>query len=291
MELTVRVPGSCGELVQGTEQGNPFLVTCPINCYTTVRVSDAFTGIHGLGRKSLAALESVLTQLGQEEFPWGMRLVSELPHGKGMASSSADIAATAAAAALAFGKNLLPAELMAIAVAIEPTDGIFYPGCVKMNQLTGEVLDTYPELPALQFSIFDTGGTVDTRHYHAHPELAVLNAANEPQITEALCQLERGRHGDEAALAGAASLSALANQAILPKERLPELLQEVRQLGALGVNAAHSGTVIGVLWSADQPAADMQAAEQRLRQHHPELHFLRRATLISGGVCGGIVDR
>ena len=63
---------------------------------------------------------------------------------------------------------LLSAELMAIAVAIEPTDGIFCSGCVKMNQLTGEVLAAYPELPALQLSIFDTGGTVDTEHYHEH---------------------------------------------------------------------------------------------------------------------------
>ena len=284
MELTVRVPGSCGELVQGTEQGRPFLVTCPINCYTTVRVSDTFTGIYGLGRKSLTALESVMTQLGQEEFPWGLRLVSELPHGKGMASSSADIAATAAAAALAFGKPLLSAELMAIAVAIEPTDGIFCSGCVKMNQLTGEVLAAYPELPALQLSIFDTGGTVDTEHYHEHPELTRRNAANEPRISEALRQLERGRCGNVTALAEAASLSALANQAILSKACLPELLQEVRQLGALGVNTAHSGTVIGVLWAPDQAEADMQAAEQQLREHYSELHFLRRARLMSGGV-------
>ena len=62
-------------------------------------------------------------------------------------------------------------------------------------------------------------------------------------------------------------------------------------MAAVGVYAAHSGTVLGVLWSADQLAADLQEAEQQLRQNHPELHFLRRATLISGGVCGGIVDR
>lgn len=284
MELTVRVPGSCGELVQGTEQGRPFLVTCPINCYTTVRVSDAFTGIHGLGRKSQAALAAVLARLGQAAFPWGLRLVSELPHGKGMASSSADIAATAAAVSLAFGQQLSPEEIMAIAVSIEPTDGVFYPGCIKMNQLTGEVLAAYPELPALQLSIFDTGGVVDTWHYHAHPDLAACNAASEPQIMEALGCLERGRNGDAAALAEAAALSALANQTILPKAGLPELLLEVRRLGALGVNAAHSGTVIGVLWPADQPAADLQAAKQQLRRSHPELQFLRHAAIISGGV-------
>ncbi len=33
MELIVRVPGSCGEIMQGYWQGEPFLVTCPIDRY------------------------------------------------------------------------------------------------------------------------------------------------------------------------------------------------------------------------------------------------------------------
>ena len=37
--IKVKVPGSCGEIVQGTESGRPFLITCPINCYTEVRVT------------------------------------------------------------------------------------------------------------------------------------------------------------------------------------------------------------------------------------------------------------
>ena len=65
MELTVRVPGSCGELLQGMKAGNPFLVTCPVGSYTTVRISDTLAGIHGLGRKSLMALEKTLTSLGK----------------------------------------------------------------------------------------------------------------------------------------------------------------------------------------------------------------------------------
>ena len=38
MELIVRVPGSCGEIMQGYWQGEPFLVTCPIDRYSTVTV-------------------------------------------------------------------------------------------------------------------------------------------------------------------------------------------------------------------------------------------------------------
>ena len=35
---TVAVPGTCGELVQGVVDGTSFLVTCPVNLYSTVSV-------------------------------------------------------------------------------------------------------------------------------------------------------------------------------------------------------------------------------------------------------------
>jgi len=38
MVIRVKVPGSCGELLQGTKNGKPFLLTCPINQYSTVLI-------------------------------------------------------------------------------------------------------------------------------------------------------------------------------------------------------------------------------------------------------------
>ena len=64
MELTVRVPGSCGELVQGWLRGEPFLVTCPIDRYTRVRVSGELQGLRGLGEKARRALGLTLNTLG-----------------------------------------------------------------------------------------------------------------------------------------------------------------------------------------------------------------------------------
>ena len=84
-EVTVRVPGSCGELLQGWHAGEPFLVTCPIARYTTVRASATLQGLVGLGEKSRRALQLYLRGAGIEKLPFGMRLTSELPRGKGMA--------------------------------------------------------------------------------------------------------------------------------------------------------------------------------------------------------------
>ncbi|SFT83027.1 L-threonine kinase [Selenomonas sp. GACV-9] len=281
MEITVRVPGSCGELLQGELQGEPFLVTCPIGCYTTVRVSDAFTGIHGLGRKSLMALEKTLTSLGKEELPWGIQLTSDLPRGKGMASSSADIAATVAAVALAFGYEPYLDEIMRLAVEIEPTDGVFCPGVVRINHMDGRMLAGYRGLPAFRISVYDTGGEVDTLLYHANMEDSVA----EEKSLAALTQFELGvKTHDADLIAAAATASALAHQQLLPKEGLEDFLAASRRFGALGINVAHSGTVIGVLWPADWTDRQLQQAEAELSGKFPSLTHLLQSRLQSGGI-------
>ena len=281
MDLTVRVPGSCGELLQGMKAGNPFLVTCPVGSYTTVRISDALSGIHGLGRKSLMALEKTLTSLGKEELPWGLSLESSLPRGKGMASSSADIAATVAAVALAFDYRTYPEEIMRLAASIEPTDGIFYPQVVCINHMNGDWLASYQDLPAFRISIFDTGGVVDTLRYHEQ----VKDDGGKNRSAEALALFEKGWQAqDEALIAEAAVMSALNNQPLLYKAGLEELLAFAREQGALGINIAHSGTVIGVLWPEHFPDASLQLATRAIRHRFPNLVLMMQTRLQSGGV-------
>ena len=281
MEFTVRVPGSCGELIQGRAGGEPFLVTCPIGCYTTVRVSDCFHGIEGLGRKSLLAMERTLRKFGKEEFPWGLRLESELPRGKGMASSSADIAATIAAVSLAFASLPHPAEILRLAANIEPTDGVFCPDVVRLNHITGQILASYKGLPAFRISVYDTGGEVDTICYHERTD----ERLRKQDSAEELALFEQGCRGKDAALiAQAATLSARNNQKLLPKEKLEELLDFACTQGALGVNVAHSGTVIGVLWPEDFPDWKLVQAESAVRQHFPSLTLLTRTRLRGGGI-------
>ena len=95
MKIVVKMRGTCGELAQGFYRGEPILITCPIEKFSTVTISDEFAGVEGLGEKSLAMLDKVLKIFGATNFKFGVRLTSELPRGKGMASSSADLAASA----------------------------------------------------------------------------------------------------------------------------------------------------------------------------------------------------
>jgi L-threonine kinase len=134
MDIKVRAPGACGELVQGTIDGQPFLITCPVDMYTEVGVSADATCTANKDDKQQAAIKRTLEFL---KVPGYYKAVvkSELPVGKGMASSSADISACCQAVALKTGKCLSADEIADIALAIEPTDGIFYPGIMLFDHI------------------------------------------------------------------------------------------------------------------------------------------------------------
>ena len=282
VQIRVTVPGSCGELVQGTVRGVPFLITCPVNIFTRVIVSTAEPGGHsGLGRKSQLALARTLEYLGVDSFPFHIRLKSELPIGKGMASSSADIAAVCIAAAATFGETLTADEISRLAAGVEPTDGIFFPGVVRMNQMTGKCFESFGELPALQIAAFDCGGAVDTLSFHERADLGSLNRQNEALVSEALTIFQKNPTAE--GIAEAATKSALANQSILYKDNLEKLVADVKEMGALGINAAHSGTVIGVLFAPDGKQAVIDKVVDNLMLRYHRLRFLQQMKLISGG--------
>lgn len=281
MRIEVKVPGSCGELVQGTAAGVPFLVTCPVNLYTRVIISNGPQRLSGLGSKAQAALHRTLDYLGMDRFPFAMDLQSQLPCGKGMASSSADIAAVCLGTAAALGKTLTPEETARIAAGIEPTDGVFFNGIVKINHMTGECQERLGVFPRLRIVVLDTGGVVDTLAFHAKNDLQRLSRRHEQETAAALellrlpCTPQR--------IAAAATKSALANQCILEKKALEGLVEFVLAHGALGVNAAHSGTILGVLFAPETSSEVLADQAEAVCQAYPHLQYLQTADLISGG--------
>jgi L-threonine kinase len=284
MTATVRAPGSCGELVQGTLDGGNFLITCPVDLYSEVTVIPS-AGPSAAGDKTVAAVRLTWDRLGLAGRPFTVAVASALPQGKGMASSSADIAAACQAAALAAGRRLAADEIADIALAIEPTDGIFFPGIVMFDHVRGLIRRPLGAPPPMSVLIFDAGGRIDTLEFNRRTDLAALNAAKEKEVRLAVDLVSRGLAAGDCALIGrAATVSALANQAILAKPSLEEVIAVARRHGAVGVNTAHSGTVLGVLFPGEPSAAAAAACHTEIVRACPALQFLRTARLISGGL-------
>ena len=286
MEIIAKAPASCGELVEGVLDGTPFLVTAPISMYAVATVSDQFTGVHGLGEKAQEALRRTLAYIGKDSLPFGIRLDSGIPQGKGMASSSADIAAVSYAAARALGRELTGREIMDIAIAIEPSDGIAFAGLSHVSHTTGELFGQYSNVPLLAVSIFDVGGTVDTiAYYQSKGNRGSQDAAYRQMLTTVGQAFRTEGDRQEMLLGQAATASARLNQEHLEKPQLDAFIQSSQKKGALGVLVAHSGTVVGALWASELGASDVERRTQELAaEFDGNYSYMHTARLISGGV-------
>ncbi|MDA8234802.1 MAG: GHMP kinase [Clostridia bacterium] len=285
MRARVRVPGTCGELVQGTLAGVNFHVTCPISFFAELSVEinkDDPEIIYPQGfEKAAGAVAATMKLLGLDTWGAVVEVYQTLPGGKGMASSTADITAACYAAALAAGRTLQPGQVAGIALAIEPSDGIMYPGIRLFDHLRGLINEDLGHVQGLGVLMIDPGGGVDTLTFNAREDLAEANKAKEKLTGEALKLVREGLHKGNLALIGrGATLSSRANQRILPKKELFQLEEMVESLGLLGINVAHSGTVMGLLFEMEQ--VDGVQLEEEVR-HQLGSGFNYYLTTVTGG--------
>lgn len=278
-------PGSCGELVQGTRHGENFLVSCPINRYavaTACLSKEKGVQVFPWLPKTQRAVSSVLDMLGEKRYGVRLEMNSEIPVGVGMASSTADILAATAAAAALFGYRLSPHEQAAIACGVEPSDSLMFKHLTLFNHRRGLVYEDLGPVPPLAFLLLYTGETVDTVAFNARPDLTRLNCENEPFTNRALSLVMQGLQNlDWRTLGLGTTASAIANQHILPKPYLEKVAQAALRLGALGVNVAHSGSVIGILFDPQKTEGEAIARKMQELPFFPTRWEIVRA--VSGG--------
>lgn len=283
MLMEVIVPGSCGQIAQGWRNGQPYLITCPVALYSRVLVMDGTSVKSGIGRKSRMALNNTCNYLGVDRFPYGMSLESQIPTGKGMGSSSADISAIIAATGAAIGEHLTPDEIGEIAAGIEPTDGVFYPGIANMNYMTGEVYKTYEYVPKMILAMFDTepDGKVNSVDFHAHFDENRMPHDSSPELLAAIDSLDEKVSSKK--LAEIAIMSARENQRLMPKDVYEDLLAYAQELGALGVCVAHTGTMVGVMWHPATSMKEVTKSVAKIKERFPKLAHLDTQRMVSGG--------
>ena len=290
-----RAPGTCGELAQGMLGRNHVQVTCPIDLYSTATVEL----LEGAGKvcgpedapKARRGVELALAFLGHTdgEHTGGrtgvdarLHLESPLPRGKGMASSTADVAAAVVATAEALRVQISPDDVARIALKVEPSDGLMLPGIALFDHRDGKVIQLLGPAPAMRILVLDFGGTLHTIGFNAVDRTVALKRL-EPRLTEALALITEGlRVGDVNLIGRGATLSAQLHQQVLLKPQLSQVLEFAHRVGAAGVNVAHSGTVLGVLFSDDGPLVDH--AVQEAWKSLPGLHAIFSRRLVDGGV-------
>ena len=279
-------PGACGELAQGLLDGRLVMVTCPIDLFATATVELS----HGRGRvlapanspKAACAVELSLSYLGRGDLDTLVGLESALPRAKGMASSTADIVAVIGAVTAALNTRLSAREQADLALAIEPSDGVMIAGVALFDHRRGQIAESLGHPPHMRVLVLEFAGSVHTQAFNAVDRTAVI----EPQAArfgEAVDLIKAGVEGGDPYLIGrGATLSTVAHQMVLPKPQLPSVLALGKHAGAAGVNAAHSGTVLGLLFHVD--AERVSWARRQAWKRVPRLVSVRERRLIGGGV-------
>jgi uncharacterized protein involved in propanediol utilization len=166
--------------------------------------------------------------------------------GKGCASSSADMVATARAIQSAFDIRVPRHSLARIMSAIEPSDGVMYEGIVSFYQREGIVHGHLGTLPSLTVVALDEGGRVETTELCGDRGFdSTSRLAEYERLLLDLGRAVKRRHLPS--VGDVATRSAVLNQDVLPKEHLELFLDLRTRYDALGVVATHSGTCLGLL--------------------------------------------
>lgn len=271
--------GTFGELLQGANADNDldFLVTLPIEQYSRAEFSPDFSDelkVIPEFRQKSARLAIRLLEYFNLPVGGTLTIESDLPTGKGLASSSADLVATARAIESSYDIEIPVTLIQKFMVEIEPSDGVMYPGVVAYYHRKGELGESFDSLPPLTIVAIDEGGEVDTIKFNeSHKEFTKEEKLEYKQL---LNQLKTAlKKHDISTIGKVATRSAIMNQTRQKKRSLNHFLQLSYQFEALGIVVAHSGTFIGLLLGEDEHHLKLVQLFELLQKKYGQVYVYR----------------
>ncbi len=290
--IKMRCPGSCGEFLQGWLDGSEKLISYAIDCFSDITLTlspspDRHRTFRLCHPRAWDMAVKVVTGAGlplEVLDDISLTLSSQLPRGKGMASSTADLAVTAGALRTWLGLSLSPEILTNHCTNLEPTDSLLYHQLVLMDPLTGTVSRRYHQSPSLSVLVLEGLEAMDTKTFRKEGHRQRRQAFGKEMETAIAC-FEKGLAcNDYGLMAEGCYISGQAHQYFYPHPGLDLLHELAISCGALGINVAHSGSTVGVLF---EPAHfHGEDFHQQWHRSAPSTHYFppRQHRIISGGV-------
>lgn len=269
--------GSFGELLQGVmpDSSNAFLVTLPIEKYAVARFfplegSETVEVFPDWKTKSRRLATALLKRLSQG-VGGHLHLASEIPCGKGLSSSSADLVATARAIEVYLGAPIPVDELCRALSEIEPTDAVMFSESVVYFHVKGALCERLGRLAHVTILSLDEGGSVNTIELHRRGRPG-YSAERRREFGELLERLRHGFQTNSLQEIGAVSTrSAYIDQEANPKRHLEQVHAICRQTGGAGLITTHSGTCLGILYDDTSSGYD-----EKVRRGSAELRNFGR---------------
>jgi uncharacterized protein involved in propanediol utilization len=219
--------------------------------------------------KSKNAAEIVLDHMGVKS--GGELLISSsIEPLLGLGSSTADVVSTFKAVSNAFNVELDESTIATLAVRAEAaSDSVMFDSDVLFAQRDGVVIETFEsKLPAFTVLGFDSSrgkGGVDTL------KMGLINYTSEEKemFNSLRIKFRKAVQEQNVELLGEVSTqSALINQKYCPKEDLNKILEIMKKTAAVGLQVAHSGTLVGLIWKNNMPGLQekIEKAKDQLKQ-------------------------
>ncbi len=247
--------GTLGELIQGpvVRDGELHigLISLPLRRYSRVRFAQGLQAhaspAFDAKPRCRRAIQLYLARQGLSLPEGHWCCDSELPSGKGMASSTADIVATIRCLDSIFQRRTSLESLTGILREIERSDSVFLDRYALYLSGRQELVKELGSTPGFEVCYVDEGGTVDTeamgpvllRHYQARLQAYLRN------LDHALGAFAAS---DADTIARCATTSAGLSQNVNPKRCFDALLREQPRFKADGIVVAHTGTLVGYLF-------------------------------------------
>ena len=271
--------GTFGELLQGEYNGSSFLVTLPIaNKSTAVFIPDKIASeVRGDSvREKARRAVSMFLELHGIQCGGHLSIASNIPIGKGMASSSADIVASLRAVADVYRRPCSARLISQIACKIERTDGVMYDGVVLYNPKNGRLMKKMSVFPPIVLLGIDAGGQIDTAQFYQ--TCTGYRLSEQILMRQTLQYLLYGvQRQNTAMIFRSATISATINQRRLQNPYFYTINRLASEYGG-GVVVAHSGTVIGLLLDPKRlhPDEVHHAAQELSQQTGQKLMIMQR---------------
>ncbi|ATB38929.1 GHMP kinase [Cystobacter fuscus] len=279
--------GHHGEVFQGVvrdQQGRLHRALCSLPCggLSSEAVFHVGTGkgivvYPAWKTKARRAAQLALEWAGRSETGGYLEVSSDIPPGWGLGSSTSDVTAALRAVFAALQMDVGNEVVARLAVKAETAcdSTIFNQSAVLFAHREGEVLEDLggpiPECEVLGFNSDDSGNGVDTLEFSP----ARYGPKEIETFAELLGVLRRAIRAQDVRLLGqVATACARINQAYLPTPRFEQLEEVVSRVGAVGIQVAHSGTVVGLLFDPRGPEKDTRI--QTAREELVRLGFSRQ---------------
>ncbi|WP_157823945.1 hypothetical protein [Melittangium boletus] len=225
-------------------------------------------------KKARYAAQLALEWAGRTDVGGYLEVSSDIPPGWGLGSSTSDVTAALRAVFSSLELQVEDRVVARLAVKAETAcdSSIFDQSAVLFAHREGEVLEEFggpmPECEVLGFNTDEEGDGVDTLEFSP----ARYGAQEIDTFAELIVLLRRAiREQDVRLLGQVSSTCARINQAYLPKPHFEQLEAVVERVGSVGLQVAHSGTVVGLLF--DPRDAEMNSRLERAREELARLGF------------------